>query len=504
MSLPSAPPPNSFETETADLFDFRQFEDYGGFVVGAIKRHTVLACLAFFGTLCAGLVFLWVMPKTYHAESNILAQRNQVIPTIVNPRRTIPWDADSPTRAAAETVLRNDNLVALVKQTNLIDHWELSRAPILRVKDFLRNLLVGQPTEQEKLDSLVGLLEKRLQVSASSREGTLRIEIDWPDAQMAYQLVEAAQQNFLETRHSMEVSNISEAISILESHASTVHDSIKVILDEIHSSETEISKSSVKGKTAPSVRSFSIRTKSPQSRELDRIGGLLEVKRRTIADLEASRRQKQNDLQTQLLEAKSTYAAAHPMIMNIEESIKAISKDSPQLASLKREEAELMEDYELARIALSHESDARKPGSSAPAVPLDTKAALKQNEIESLQQIRESVANEGGNLEYARAQLQIASHKYEDLIDRISAAKLELQTARVAFKYRYSVIRPAQIPNDPIKPKPALVLSGAVFAGVFFVFLLCTLADLRRGRIIEAWQVERFLKLPVLAEVKWN
>lgn len=502
MNLPSAPPPNSFETETADLFDFRQFEDYGGFVVGAIKRHTVLAGLVFLGTLSAGLVFLWVMPKTYHAESSILAQRNQVIPTIVNPRRTIPLDADSPTRAAAETVLRNDNLVALVKQTNLIDQWELSRAPILRVKDFLRNLLIGQPTEQEKLDSLVGLLEKRLRVTASSREGTLKIEIDWPDAQMAYHLVESAQQNFLETRHSMEVSNISEAISILEGHASGVHDSIKVILDEIHSSEAELSKNTVRNKTASKIRPFRIRTKSPRSRELDRIGGILEAKRRTIADLESSRRQKLTELQTQLLEAKSTYAAAHPIIMNIEESIKAISKDSPQLATLKREEAEIKEDYELAKIALSHELDARKSGSLTGS--LDKKSALNQNGIESLQQVRKDIADEGENLEYARAQLQIASHKYEDLVDRISAAKLELQTARVAFKYRYSVIRPAQIPSAPVKPKPALVLSGSVFAGVFFTLLLCTLADLRRGRIIEAWQVERFLKLPVLAEVKWN
>jgi len=37
----------------------------------------------------------------------------------------VPWDADAPTRAAAEeTILRRDNLISLITQTDLIREWD--------------------------------------------------------------------------------------------------------------------------------------------------------------------------------------------------------------------------------------------------------------------------------------------------------------------------------------------------------------------------------------------
>ena len=74
------------------------------------------------------------------------------------------------------------------------------------------------------MDALVGLLEKRLQVYIG--DGTVTIMIDWANDEMAFRLVEAAQQNFLEARHVSEISSISEAISILEGHASGVREVI--------------------------------------------------------------------------------------------------------------------------------------------------------------------------------------------------------------------------------------------------------------------------------------
>ena len=37
--------------------------------------------------------------------------------------------------------------------------------------------------------------------------------------------------------------------------------------------------------------------------------------------------------------------------------------------------------------------------------------------------------------------------KYDTLLDRMNSARIELDTARAAFKYRYSIVRPPQLPK---------------------------------------------------------
>ena len=229
MSTPAPVP-----TESADLFDYQLIRDYVGFALRAPGRHKLLSAFVFLCVLGAAVAALWAMPRTYHTEVKILAQRNQVISALGNPRRSMPGDADAPTRAASETVMRRDNLVALIRQTNLLEHWETHRAPIQRLRDSVQQMVGGPLDEEDKLDALVGLLGKKLSVQTG--EGTVTIAIDWQDAQMAYRLVEAAQQNFLEARHAMEISTIAEAISILEGHASSVQESIENTLEDMQRS----------------------------------------------------------------------------------------------------------------------------------------------------------------------------------------------------------------------------------------------------------------------------
>src|SRR6185369_12991331 len=164
-------------------------------------------------------------------EAKILAQPNVINSALGNPNRPIPRDTDAPTRAASETILRRDNLISLIKQTDLLDQWASTRAPALRVKDFFSDLLRGSASEEDRLDALVGLLEMKLQVQIGER--TVTIMIDWPNDEMAFRLVEAAQQNFLEARHVSEISSISEAISILEGHAAGVREVIDGALERI-------------------------------------------------------------------------------------------------------------------------------------------------------------------------------------------------------------------------------------------------------------------------------
>ncbi len=105
------------------------------------------------------------------------------------------------------------------------------------------------------------------------------------------------------------------------------------------------------------------------------------------------------------------------------------------------------------------------------------------------------------NSQYARTRLRFAMEKYDVLLERIQAARIELDTARAAFKYRYAVIRPPGYPKRPVKPKVPLVLAGALIAALALGTLAAALRDLWSGKILEPWQMERDLGLPVLGQL---
>jgi len=77
-----------------------------------------------------------------------------------------------------------------------------------------------------------------------------------------------------------------------------------------------------------------------------------------------------------------------------------------------------------------------------------------------------------------------------------------MDTAQAAFKYRYSVINPPQYPRRPLRPYGLIFLGSGILGGLAFGFLTTTLVDLRGGKVVERWQVERQLRLPVLAETR--
>jgi uncharacterized protein involved in exopolysaccharide biosynthesis len=481
-------------TESADLFDYELIKDWVGFSVRAMKRHRPTAVVAFLAVVGVAVSSLLLLPKSFHTEVRILAERDLVMPALGNPGRSIPGDADAPTRAASERILRRDNLVALIKQTDLVDQWEATRAPIARLRDFAGRVAGGPPDEEAKIDGLVGLLEKRLKVEVG--EGTVTIGIDWPNAQMAFRLVEAAQQNFLETRHALEVSSIAEAISILEGHATNVSQGIDSELDEIRRMRTGKRDGEAVGQARPSHGPPELSEHLKADQEVAQLRVMLSAKRRAIADLEDFRNKRLADLQTQLAEQKATYGPAHPIILNTTQSIASLSQESPQISALRREEKELMHDY-LRRGGKDQEVTANP---NTPIVLMPSAPRLS----ETARIIRRSLpeGEEDETTEYAKSRLKIAVSKYEELLSRIDSARIELDTARAAFKYRYSIIRPAEVPKKPEKPNVPVTLLGGLVAGAALALFLCLLRDLSGGRIVEPWQIRRGFKLPVLAEVR--
>jgi uncharacterized protein involved in exopolysaccharide biosynthesis len=472
----AAPPkdPDDFE-----LIDLEQVKNWARFVLHAVRRRKLLALAVALLTVGATLALLSVTPRTYRIEAQLLAQRISVMSALGNPSRKVPFEADSPTRAAAETVLRRDNLLSLMKQTDLLNHWYRNRPWLFRLKDRLVDLIAA-PTEEEKTVAMVEFLESRLTVKAV--DPTVTISLEWPDAQLGYRLVDTALQNFLEQRHSTEVSTIVETISILEGHAANLKEAIDSELEDVKHLPKATPAVPASNPPPPPRRDLATETNKA---ELAEVKVMLDAKRRAINELDEFRRRRLVDLQTQLAQQRAVYADAHPAIVTLVQSISALQGPSPQLLALSKEERELQAEYE--RL-----SARRAEGASAVAKERSREASLPRPGDKRADDL---------NAEYARTRLRFAMEKYDVLLERIESARIELDTARAAFKYRYGIIRPPTFPRRPEKPKVPLVLAGGLFAALALGTLAAALADIWSGKILELWQMERSLGLPILGQI---
>jgi hypothetical protein len=487
---PQPPPPSGYALlqqdqaghdrgESAELFDWALIGSYAIFVFHSIWRHKLLFLLVWGGIIAFSLGLMFVLPKTYQVKTTLQAQRNQVMASLSNPSRAIPMDADAPTRLAAETVQRYDNLVALVKQTDLVKNWPLRRAPLLKLKDAIWRVLFRAPTPEEQVENFVFYLQNRLWVTTG--EGTVTIGIEFPDPQLAYRLVDTALQNFLEARHAADVSSIAEAITLLEGRAEQAHQTLAAALQQLQNVRAtrqgkRVSKSAVdKGP-------------EPIDSETSRLLITIQSKRRAIADLEEFRRRRITELQTRLQEQRANYSASHPAVLDTEQSLEAVRRESPQVAVLKREQAALEAEVKKAGIA---DPNAQEMGRATPLI-------LQAERLGPL----DPREDEDPQVGYAREQVRFALANYNSFLDRIEGARLELDSARAAFKYRYTIITPVQRPRGPIKPKPTLVLAGSLIAGLVLAIFSATLVDLHSRKLLENWQIERQLKVPLLAEVR--
>ncbi|HEY1334548.1 MAG TPA: hypothetical protein VGF31_09855, partial [Myxococcaceae bacterium] len=270
-------------------------------------------------------------------------------------------------------------------------------------------------------------------------------------------------------------------IAILESHAADLREQIDSTMEDLKRDTTPARPTKSDAPPPLPRRDPAAEAAKAQAAEYK---VMLEAKRRAINELDEFRRRRLAELQTELTQKRAVYADAHPAVAQILQSISALSEDSPQLAALRKDERDLQAEYE--RLS------ARKSDSSAATVRASEVAPRKKSSEAPEQDVQG---------EYGRTRLRFAMEKYDTLLDRINSARIELDTARAAFKYRYSVIRPPQLPKRPEKPKVPLVVAAGVLAAMALAVLAAALADLRSGRILETWQVERVLDLEVLGQV---
>jgi uncharacterized protein involved in exopolysaccharide biosynthesis len=215
----------------------------------------------------------------------------------------------------------------------------------------------------------------------------------------------------------------------------------------------------------------------PPSEDLVRLKSMLEAKQRAIGDVEDFRRRRLAELTAQYESRRAIYTESHPDSASLREDIAALTRDSPQLAALRAEEKALRDEVQerLARDP-SHRAAAQGPAAEPP------------RSVESAR----TAANADGVRE--------ARRRYDDVMESVHRAQVDLDTARSAFNHRYKIIWPAQVPKKPISPNPVLVFGIGGLASLLLALLAAVALDWRSGRVLERWQLERELGIPILAQ----
>lgn len=486
-----AQPPIVAQPNEADLFDYALIKDYLSYVLGSIARHRWFCLFVVAAIFAMTATLLWALPRTYHSETQVQALRNQVVNFAVNPGANRPYDVDEPLRGAVASILRHDNLVALVRQTNLITKWPKSRAPLLRLKDRIFEWLRrGRPIpEDDQVGAMVGTLETRL--GAAVAEGAITIGLDWPDGAQAYELVTAAQRNFLEERRLKDTEPLRRANIILEANGQQLREDIEADVERVEAAREALRQ---KNPRSPKVARPTTPTVSPQKMAADRqreelrVG--LETKKSAIRDFEEARARSLDELKALLAAKQKIYSDEHPEVLDVKNQIETLNSQTepPQLRKL-RDEKDALEAEAVRRGAIS-------------ASELSTQGLPRRLPTTPEQLARATTTEiEEAPIEQAKEDLRLHMSRYSMALHQIDSNKLELQSINAGFDLRFSIITPAELPRAPTKPKVPLLLFGSIIGGIALAIFLSALRDVRAGLVFERWQVLRQLGIPILGEI---
>jgi uncharacterized protein involved in exopolysaccharide biosynthesis len=240
--------------------------------------------------------------------------------------------------------------------------------------------------------------------------------------------------------------------------------------------------------------------------EIPRLKAAVASKRQEITNLEDTRQRQLSEVQARLAQLTTVYTATHPTVMGVQQNVAALARDSPQLVALKTEterlEAEYQKRVDAAEESLQEErlraEFAKRTLVTAPQEP-----ASRPREVRTPRSVpgEQSSAPGGDMTDFASLTLRLELNQLESVLERTDGARIELAVSKAAFKYRYAVIRPAQVPKAPVRPNLPMVFGAGLLGSLVLALGSVVAKDLLSDRILEPWQIERQLGLPVLGSL---
>ncbi|MCL2725617.1 MAG: hypothetical protein FWD69_14380 [Polyangiaceae bacterium] len=439
--------------------------------------------------ICAALTVFGAIfwPRTYEVESRVLVQRTATFGAQAG-GYVSPEEMRNIAKEYEEQVTARDNILAIVRQKNLVERWDEMRQPHRRLIDKInRKFGKEPPSDEDKFDVLVTNIQHRMKVWVDATTVTVRLE--WTEPTAARDIVDAAVKNFLDARYQSEVGVIPARLKIQESFVVQAHkdlESAAVVLERFQKENDPNKRAKVFVPALPqNVRETPVEADPALKAKLDAV-------RQQIAVLQETKTRRLAELHQQLIEKQQTLGPNHPDIIGLKQAITATDQDPPQLAALKGQERDL-----LSEIATQQKTAQQQRAAAAPRAPVPGAAAPAPEPADKTPDVSAAPVPKG--LQDAQVLFQTVSDKYQGLFKQMQDLQVELQTAEAAYKTRYKITLPADIPAGPKRPIVPIATVIGLLATIAAILLAATVADRFSGIFYEPRDVRDRLGLPVFA-----
>lgn len=459
---------------------------------GAVRRRWISIAMMTALFAATGAAAAVLLPRTYAAESRLLAQRNYVMPALAHPRRAVPTGADSPTQSAVEFVLNRPALEGIVRRIDLVGRWDRERPAVLRFKDRVTQRVRGPITDEDKLDAIVDLLAKRISVSVIN--DTITVKATWSDPRTVVDIVTGAVEAFLEARRKMDVQAIADTHALLSRTAETERANVEAQLAVVAAvARTAAVERPRQG--APVVRS-TLTPKAPiESRDTDPLDGLRSQildARTEIASGEARHEQQIREAESRLAQSRAVQTDRHPDVLALQRALGRLREEPSALRAARANEAQLVAQY----VASGGRLDRLSTSGAGAANAADADAAVSSSLTDAVLARQARAGDEDPDaVVYARSLLKSSVETYQDILTRLANAQIELETAKAAFGYRYAVSDPARLPKKASAPNVPFIVVGALLAGLFAGVVRALFNELRARALLSPSALVRHLSM---------
>ncbi len=420
--------------------------DCFAFFAHAPRRHPWAAAAAFSWVFGLSALVLPVLPKTWAVEAQLYLDPNTSLAALAGLGDWVRRRAEvrEPTTVALERVLQPLNVVALCEKTALLDGFLAARSPLVQLKDRLLTRIRGSSPKREDLSTALAevVLDK---VEVTVKGPTLNFEMKWVEPEGALRFIQALQASFLEAREQVEIEALLAALDVLRERKSRL----------------AVLESGLKGlkRERLAVPASSQRTPSA---DVALLKARQEGVRALIDDIEAQRRGQAEALRYAVQHVEGSAAEIADKMRELRSRLEQLEQPSPSLRALSQQESQLSQ-------ALDELGGSEEAAWATVSDDISPAQKLRAIEVKSL----------------------LLASRLEDL-------EFDRNLLHVAFAKRVVVLAPAALPKRPLKPNLLEVLLCGALAGVLLSLLAAVLIDLQSGLLVEPWQIQRELDLPVL------
>ncbi len=448
------------------LFDAGELSDWGGYLLGSLRRRVLVALVAGLATLALGASFALSRSEEHLAEARLSS-------VSADPSYTaegVPA-ADPLALATVDRVTSHEQLVDLTRTLSLDVSWTAGRRGLFRLTDELRaKLSAGGPTDQ----NTARILAKRIEAKV---EGTsVSFAVRWPDPAVATQIVARLQQDFLAARQDAELGPAKQRLAAMEANVLAAQGRVDDGAVQVQSASDK-KRQGAKAATVRGVQAEGRFRDMPDAALVALRQQILDV-RRSIEEREAQRRSRLTQLQALAVEQRASFGPRHPSLLDTLDRISSSEGGEREVARLRKEETALVSRFVAA-------------GGREAELSLDVKNVWPVELDEKNEELLLARAGLSASLEElgrARNELSEAS---------TSAAALEGGLSR-----RVAVVQAAAPSAEKAGAGLLVLLAGALLASLVAALAASIAAELLGNRVVESWQVERLLGVPVLATVK--